>query len=430
MVTAERLSETLAQGVASGTITQEEAETLCAEFPYFQTAQLINASLAIKNAGRIDAAANAVLVSDRAILYSAVYGAPSGYEESEDGLQDEEFLPQESAQTLVTDTTEAPQHDEEVAEEYCDAEENQAYGEDLGEMHAQGMPTDGVDAAEALATTAESETAEVATQAHTLDAVNAECDTIPDQAMQEQPEAAGEIVAADGAEVEEAQGLEQKDAEAVEGREVFDSSVASEGIEEKGEAFGHEAEAEVDGVEEERASEAQGESSDEAPTIDLHGVLEQALSQEVPEMAPSISPFGTVGFNLTQQDIDYINDHLNPRNAGVSSADADSTLETGAQSQTQRIDSFIENFDNILSKVLEEERKGESQGEEPSDLAESQGRLDSHIASERLAFLLAEKGEYDVAIQMYERLGAQNPEKSSYFAEIIAGLNARKGEKK
>lgn len=32
------------------------------------------------------------------------------------------------------------------------------------------------------------------------------------------------------------------------------------------------------------------------------------------------------------------------------------------------------------------------------------------LASERLA-LLAEKGEYDVAIQMYERLGAQNPKK-------------------
>ena len=96
--------------------------------------------------------------------------------------------------------------------------------------------------------------------------------------------------------------------------------------------------------------------------------------------------------------------------------------------KNERIDNFIAQFDSILSKVLEEERARASEGVEPSDLAEPQRELDVHIASERLAYLLAEKGEYEAAIPMYERLQAQNPEKSSYFADIIERLRQRERE--
>ena len=144
-------------------------------------------------------------------------------------------------------------------------------------------------------------------------------------------------------------------------------------------------------------------------------------------MSPSLSPHGTVGFTLTQQDIDYINSCLGPKRSGGSEERED---QSGRESQTQaeRIDNFIAQFDSILSKVLAEERARASEGVEPSDLAEPQRELDVHIASERLAYLLAEKGEYEAAIPMYERLQAQNPEKSSYFADIIERLKQREGE--
>ena len=144
-------------------------------------------------------------------------------------------------------------------------------------------------------------------------------------------------------------------------------------------------------------------------------------------MSPSLSPHGMVGFTLTQQDIDYINSYLDPKRS-VGSEEREDQSGRESQTQAERIDNFIAQFDSILSKVLEEERARASEGVEPSDLAEPQRELDVHIASERLAYLLAEKGEYEAAIPMYERLQAQNPEKSSYFADIIERLRQREGE--
>lgn len=144
-------------------------------------------------------------------------------------------------------------------------------------------------------------------------------------------------------------------------------------------------------------------------------------------MSPSLSPHGMVGFTLTQQDIDYINSYLDPKRS-VGSEEREDQSGRESQTQAERIDNFIAQFDSILSKVLEEERARASEGVEPSDLAEPQRELDVHIASERLAYLLAEKGEYEAAIPMYERLQAQNPEKSSYFADIIERLRQRERE--
>ena len=144
-------------------------------------------------------------------------------------------------------------------------------------------------------------------------------------------------------------------------------------------------------------------------------------------MSPSLSPHGMVGFTLTQQDIDYINSYLDPKRS-VGSEEREDQSGRESQTQAERIDNFIAQFDSILSKVLEEERARASEGVEPSDLAEPQRELDVHIASERMAYLLAEKGEYEAAIPMYERLQAQNPEKSSYFADIIERLRQRERE--
>ena len=214
------------------------------------------------------------------------------------------------------------------------------------------------------------------------------------------------------------------------GEEQYDEGVAT--------SFSGESEPEVTPCEEVRGGElhitgeekkgaVNGERADEEASMDLRGVLDFSLSQEVPEMSPSLSPHGMVGFTLTQQDIDYINSYLDPKRS-VGSEEREEQSGRESQTQAERIDNFIAQFDSILSKVLEEERARASEGVEPSDLAEPQRELDVHIASERLAYLLAEKGEYEAAIPMYERLQAQNPEKSSYFADIIERLRQREGE--
>lgn len=69
---------------------------------------------------------------------------------------------------------------------------------------------------------------------------------------------------------------------------------------------------------------------------------------------------------------------------------------------------------------------GDQKNEEATDLrneylalARSSNEIKDHIGSETLAKLLYQQGFRDLAIQMYERLALNNPEKSSYFADQI-----------
>lgn len=417
MFSKEQLREVLAQGGACCAEAQAELEAVCEEYPYFHAAQLYRAALAIKKTENVEPVVNAVLVADRLLLYSAVYGAPCGYEDFALGRQEMEHPgadgPTEAAEIQVA----AAQRVEAATQTLAHGVEAQA---DVGPVEPTRSDAEAVSTQECQAPAAR-------------DGVGDERVGEVDAARESPLDGVAENELAGGEDwgksvtIVAVQGEEQPEGAAVvpegEAEPLADGGAA------KGETMAAVEDGGTD-VEEPRDADAQREGLQEIPTIDLHGVLEQALSQAVPDMSPSLSPFGTVGFSLSQRDIDYINAHLNPRGSRDAGRDGGVDAEGATLSQAQRIDSFIENFDSILSKVLEEERADAAQGQVPDDLAESQGQLDAHIASERLAYLLAEKGEYDVAMQMYERLGAQNPEKSSYFAEVIARLRARKEETK
>lgn len=52
--------------------------------------------------------------------------------------------------------------------------------------------------------------------------------------------------------------------------------------------------------------------------------------------------------------------------------------------------------------------------------------MESSMISESLAKILATQGKTDKAIDMYKKLSLRNPEKSSYFANLIENLNSKR----
>lgn len=401
-------------------MTESEMEALCAQYPYFHAAQLYKAVLAERQRAEGEGTSNAVLTPDRLVLYSLVHGAPCDYEAAEEGQLEEAWETQMGSAESLELVQEHGGVEDEVGELTACADRDEASENGEGGVQASQEPIAVVEVQEEEAPVQE-------TLAWAIEREREEGSVEAGEEEKGDAGAFGEAVPA----VEEESAVAASDLEMpLETEVAATESVCSD--EATAEALG---EAEGAAVEASGESEdiSQGESgasdSGEAPTLDLRGVLEFSLSQEVPGMAPSLSTFSAADFNLTQKDIDYINTHLNPqRDESAEGQEDEVAIEEEWQSQAQRIDSFIENFDSILSKVLREEREAAGEGVETEDLSESQQQLDTHIASERLAFLLAEKGEYGVAIPMYERLQAQNPEKSSYFAEIIARLRRREEE--
>lgn len=408
MLTLDGLGKLLTRSGHETPMTESEVEALCAQYPYFHAAQLYKAVLAERQREEGEETSNAVLTPDRLVLYSLVHGAPCDYEAAEEVQLEESWETQMgSAESLVL------------------VQEQEGVGDEVSE-NGEG----GVSASQEPIAVVEVQEEEAPVQDTLAGATEREREEGSVEAGEEEKGEAGSFGEAVPAVAEES-AVAATDLE----KPLETVVAASESV--CNDEATVEAQGEVEGV----AVEASGESEDisqeesgtsdlkEVPTLDLRGVLEFSLSQEVPGMAPSLSTFSAADFNLTQKDIDYINTHLNPqRDESAEGQEGGVAIEEERQSQAQRIDSFIENFDSILSKVLQEEREAAGEGVEPEDLSESQQQLDSHIASERLAFLLAEKGEYGVAIPMYERLQAQNPEKSSYFAEIIVRLRRREEE--
>lgn len=386
MLTQKSLGELLLRCCGKKELTEAEVESLCEEFPYFQAVQLYKAACASGGSAQSDRKPKGFeLLSDRLLLHSLTHNA-----HSVDGDADEfswVSLEQQETQMVL---------------ENADSSSSEA----LDCSYAEGCEE---------------------REDEPFVAVSEEV-----QSDEQMLTAATGVSSSAGAGGMESDEDENSDAlvQGLSGEEQYDEGVAT--------SFSGESEPTVTPCEEVRGGElhpagegkkgaVNGERADEEASMDLRGVLDFSLSQEVPEMSPSLSPHGMVGFTLTQQDIDYINSYLDPKRS-VGSEEREDQSGRESQTQAERIDNFIAQFDSILSKVLEEERARASEGVEPSDLAEPQRELDVHIASERLAYLLAEKGEYEAAIPMYERLQAQNPEKSSYFADIIERLRQRERE--
>lgn len=85
----------------------------------------------------------------------------------------------------------------------------------------------------------------------------------------------------------------------------------------------------------------------------------------------------------------------------------------------------------ILSKFLEEGYYGKEENTaESTETIDSLGKKsiadNGTLASETLAVIYAKQGKIEKAIQMYERLSAQYPEKNSTFANRIAELRKSK----
>ena len=386
MLTQESLGELLLQCCGKKELSEAEVESLCEEFPYFQAVQLYKEACASGGSAQSDRKPKGFeLLSDRLLLHSLTHNA-----HSVDGDANEfSWVSLEQQET-------------QMALENADSSLSEA----LDCSYAEGCEE---------------------REDEPFVAENEEV-----QSDEKMLTAATGVSSSAGAGGMESDEDENSDAlvQGLSGEEQYDEGVAT--------SFSGESEPTVTPCEEVRGGElhpageekkgaVNGERADEEASMDLRGVLDFSLSQEVPEMSPSLSPHGMVGFTLTQQDIDYINSYLDPKRS-VGSEEREDQSGRESQTQAERIDNFIAQFDSILSKVLEEERARASEGVEPSDLAEPQRELDVHIASERLAYLLAEKGEYEAAIPMYERLQAQNPEKSSYFADIIERLKQREGE--
>ena len=386
MLTQESLGELLLQCCGKKELSEAEVESLCEEFPYFQAVQLYKEACASGGSAQSDRKPKGFeLLSDRLLLHSLTRNA-----HSVDGDANEfswVSLEQQETQMAL-------------------ANADSSSSEALDCSYAEGCEE---------------------REDEPLVAVSEEV-----QSDEQMLTAATGVSSSAGAGGMESDEDENSDAlvQGLSGEEQYDEGVAT--------SFSGESEPTVTPCEEVRGGElhitgeekkgaVNEERADEGASMDLRGVLDFSLSQEVPEMSPSLSPHGMVGFTLTQQDIDYINSYLDPKRS-VGSEEREDQSGRESQTQAERIDNFIAQFDSILSKVLEEERARASEGVEPSDLAEPQRELDVHIASERLAYLLAEKGEYEAAIPMYERLQAQNPEKSSYFADIIERLRQREGE--
>ena len=386
MLTQESLGELLLQCCGKTELSEAEVESLCEEFPYFQAVQLYKEACASGGSAQSDRKPKGFeLLSDRLLLHSLTRNA-----HSVDGDANEfSWVSLEQQET-------------QMALENADSSSSEA----LDCSYAEGCEE---------------------REDEPLVAVSEEV-----QSDEQMLTAATGVSSSAGAGGMESDEDENSDAlvQGLSGEEQYDEGVAT--------SFSGESEPTVTPCEEVRGGElhitgeekkgaVNEERADEGASMDLRGVLDFSLSQEVPEMSPSLSPHGMVGFTLTQQDIDYINSYLDPKRS-VGSEEREDQSGRESQTQAERIDNFIAQFDSILSKVLEEERARASEGVEPSDLAEPQRELDVHIASERLAYLLAEKGEYEAAIPMYERLQAQNPEKSSYFADIIERLRQRERE--
>ena len=386
MLTQESLGELLLQCCGKKELSAAEVESLCEEFPYFQAVQLYKEACASGGSAQSDRKPKGFeLLSDRLLLHSLTHNA-----HSVDGDANEfswVSLEQQETQMALEDA-------------------DSSLSEALDCSYAEGCEE---------------------REDEPLVAVSEEV-----QSDEQMLTAATGVSSSAGAGGMESDEDENSDAlvQGLSGEEQYDEGVAT--------SFSGESEPTVTPCEEVRGGElhitgeekkgaVNEERADEGASMDLRGVLDFSLSQEVPEMSPSLSPHGMVGFTLTQQDIDYINSYLDPKRS-VGSEEREDQSGRESQTQAERIDNFIAQFDSILSKVLEEERARASEGVEPSDLAEPQRELDVHIASERLAYLLAEKGEYEAAIPMYERLQAQNPEKSSYFADIIERLRQRERE--
>lgn len=154
----------------------------------------------------------------------------------------------------------------------------------------------------------------------------------------------------------------------------------------------------------------------ETGEVDLRGVLDQSLATPVPEMSASLFTLEGGAGTLSAEGYEYVRTQLNPLYRKAKQEGKD---------QMQRIESYLNNLDSLLETMREMAKKPADATEQQEDLARESSVLSRSIVSEHLADMHAEKGDFAIAITMYNRLAARNPEKSAYFAGKIEALRER-----
>ena len=159
-----------------------------------------------------------------------------------------------------------------------------------------------------------------------------------------------------------------------------------------------------------------GATGAEVGEVDLRGVLDQSLATPVPEMSASLFTLEGGAGTLSAEGYEYVRTQLNPLYRKAKQEGKD---------QMQRIESYLNNLDSLLETMREMAKKPADSAEQQEDLARESSVLSRSIVSEHLADMHAEKGDFAIAITMYNRLAARNPEKSAYFAGKIEALRER-----
>lgn len=159
-----------------------------------------------------------------------------------------------------------------------------------------------------------------------------------------------------------------------------------------------------------------GAAGAEMGEVDLRGVLDQSLATPVPEMSASLFTLEGGAGTLSAEGYEYVRTQLNPLYRKAKQEGKD---------QMQRIESYLNNLDSLLETMREMAKKPADFAEQQEDLARESSVLSRSIVSEHLADMHAEKGDFAIAITMYNRLAARNPEKSAYFAGKIEALRER-----
>ena len=159
-----------------------------------------------------------------------------------------------------------------------------------------------------------------------------------------------------------------------------------------------------------------GATGAEVGEVDLRGVLDQSLATPVPEMSASLFTLEGGAGTLSAEGYEYVRTQLNPLYRKAKQEGKD---------QMQRIESYLNNLDSLLETMREMAKKPADSVEQQEDLARESSVLSRSIVSEHLAHMHAEKGDFAIAITMYNRLAARNPEKSAYFAGKIEALRER-----
>ena len=166
----------------------------------------------------------------------------------------------------------------------------------------------------------------------------------------------------------------------------------------------------------ERDAEDSASGGGEVGEVDLRGVLDQSLATPVPEMSASLFTLEGGAGTLSAEGYEYVRTQLNPLYRKAKQEGKD---------QMQRIESYLNNLDSLLETMREMAKKPADATEQQEDLARESSVLSRSIVSEHLADMHAEKGDFAIAITMYNRLAARNPEKSAYFAGKIEALRER-----